>query len=517
MKYRYISEFDTSEIPEEDFDVIVIGSGIAGSTAALKIDPKYKIVLITKKKLDESNSSLAQGGIAACVDPKDDFISHYKDTLKAGAYHNREETTKILIKEAPSNIRQLLTYGTKLDRDEQGNLRVTREGGHSKRRIVHAKDATGREVIRALHQELETRTNITVKEDVFAIDILTCNGTACGVIALDPNGKLVFYKGKAVIIASGGIGQIYKNSTNPTVATGDGIAMAYRAGACVKDMEFIQFHPTALYDGKPGQKFLISEAVRGEGAILRNSKGEIFMGKYHEMKDLAPRDIVARSIFEEMKKTGSPCVFLDITHKSSQFIVKRFPNIYKRCLAEGVDMTKDWIPVAPAEHYIMGGIDTDINGHTNLQGVYACGECACTGVHGANRLASNSLLEGLVFGNRVADSINHSIAYVHAIELCKKIVKPKNGNESAINIDALRMQLQDIMNRYASIMRSEEGLQEAKIKVEKIKNDLWLYCKNHISYLELMNMCTVAILIIKGALNRKESLGAHYRVEKMEE
>ncbi|WZL73221.1 L-aspartate oxidase [Clostridiaceae bacterium 35-E11] len=518
MKTRYIEDIDVSQMKTINCDVLVLGSGIAGLSTALNIAQQYKVIIISKAVIDQNNSNLAQGGIAACVHPEDDFALHIEDTLRAGAYYNKVETTKVLIEEAPKSIEKLLSYGANLDRDEKGQLRVTREGGHSKRRILHAKDATGREVVRALGQAIKERENIVLKEHVFAIDILTVKDMATGIVAINEDGEKIIYQSKAVVMATGGVGQLYKNTTNAIIATGDGIAMAYRAGASLKDMEFIQFHPTALHSDQSGQRFLISEAVRGEGAVLRNNKGQAFMHKYHEMKDLAPRDIVTRSIFTEMIASNSKHVYLDITHKPASFITERFPTIYGRCLEEGIDMTKQWIPVVPTEHYTMGGISTDVNGQTNIKGLYACGECACTGVHGANRLASNSLLEGLVFGNRVAQSMNEYLKKTIVKQGCVvSISRHHQENRASVKVEQCKVALQNIMDQYVSIVRSEEGLKKALKAVEQLRSSLWSKNKRDIPYYEAINMYTVAALIIRGALKRKESLGAHYRVEQMEE
>jgi len=518
VQVRYMSSFDMGALRKEDYDVLVVGTGIAGLFAALNISHEYRVLLITKDRLEKNNSNLAQGGIAACIDPQD-FEAHYEDTLRAGSYHNEKDATHVMIEEAPISIEKLMEYGVNLDRDSSGRLMVTREGGHSKRRVLHVKDATGREIIRALGEEIRKRPNIILQEKIFAIDILTDQDRCIGILALNEKGEKLVFKSNAVVISSGGIGQVYKNSTNPEVATGDGIAMAFRAGAKIEDMEFIQFHPTALYTPEPGQKFLISEAVRGEGAILRNIHGEAFMEKIHEMKDLAPRDIVARNIFNQIEKTKTPYVYLDITHKGREFIMERFPTIYKRCLSEGIDMTKEYIPVAPAEHYVMGGIGTDLDGETGITGLYACGECARTGVHGANRLASNSLLEGAVFGHRTALSINKNL-YQGLYGSPDVIINHKTKNilrsDHSTDYDSLRDSLVSAMEEYVSIIRSEEGLLKAKKETESIMNTLIGNPRESIPYFELMNMVTVALLIIKAALKRKESLGAHYRIDDME-
>ncbi|WP_129598720.1 L-aspartate oxidase [Anaerophilus nitritogenes] len=502
--------YNIKEDPKKEIcDVLILGTGISGLYASLNIDPKYKVILICKKRLDQNNSSLAQGGIAACIDENDDFYSHYEDTLRAGAYYNREATTKAMIKEAPNHIEKLLEYGVLFDRDELGNLKVTKEGGHSKRRILHVKDATGKEVIRALGEEVKKRKNIKVYENTFAIKLLTYEKKVCGVLAIN-NNKNIIYQSKVVILATGGVGQVYKNTTNPDTATGDGIAMALGVGANIKDMEFIQFHPTALYDKDHGQKFLISEAVRGEGAILKNIKGEAFMKKYHPMKDLAPRDIVARSIFIEKEKTKKPYVYLDITHKSPDFIKNRFPTIYNRCLEKGMDMTKEYIPVCPVAHYTMGGIDTDINGKTNIDRLYACGECACSGVHGANRLASNSLLEGIVFAKRAVDHIHKNIDSLDLLPI--SIERYGYVIKSNIDMKKIKERIKEIMDEKVSIIRNGQNLFDAYKEIEKIENMI----KDKVYIIdeyECMNLCTIAKLIIDASLKRTKSMGAHYRTD----
>jgi L-aspartate oxidase len=497
-------------------DVVVIGTGIAGLYTALNINENYRVTVLTKTALEINNSNLAQGGIAACVSPGDDFEAHYRDTMRAGAYHNHREHTRILIEEAPENIERLLQYGVELDRDEEGKLLVTREGGHSKRRVLHAKDATGREIIRGLGEEIHRRRNVQVHEHAWTTRLVISPKGLTGVAAINKDGKQAIYQARYIVLATGGVGQIYKNTTNPWVATGDGIAMAYEAGAEIHDMEFIQFHPTAMYTDTPGQKFLISEAVRGEGAILRNVHGEAFMEKYHELKDLAPRDIVARSIFAEIIKTDQPHVYLDITHKDEAFIRHRFPTIYSHCLKEGIDMTKEWIPVAPAEHYIMGGVHTDDHGRTNIEGLYACGECACTGVHGANRLASNSLLEGLVFGKRVAEDINEKLTKSSPSEAISIGWIGVEIGKKEEELSVLKNKLKDIMDRHVSIIRTEEGLKQAQNEVKRIKEILEENRENAIPYYELKNMIIVALLIIEDALRRKESLGGHFRQDERE-
>ncbi|WP_051569324.1 L-aspartate oxidase [Alkaliphilus transvaalensis] len=543
---------------EEKFDVIVIGTGISGLFTALNIDSNWQVLLVTKDSIKKNNSSLAQGGIATSRDIK----THFEDTLKAGTNHNNVEAVRILTKESCKVIKKLMDYGVSFDTDEKGNLIYTREGGHNQRNVLHVKDETGRHIINTLVDEVRRRSNIKVLENLFIKDIITHNQRVDGVIAINQENNLEVYKSKAMVIATGGIGGLYQYTTNETGSNGDGIAIAYRAGAMLKDMEFIQFHPTAFYhQDRIEQCFLISEAVRGEGGILRNKLGEAFMDKYHEMKDLAPRDIVAQAIVNEINNTDHPCVYLDITHKDDKYIKKRFPMIYNRCLALGLDITKDWIPVAPAEHYIMGGISTDLKGRTTIDGLYACGECGYTGVHGSNRLASNSLLEGIVFGSRVALDLNKNLATNFSGYSCEPrenedfflrrkaeidycVVdynkfnnenrpinedKPINENKPIkfnkdVDINLLNMiqrlkSLEEIlkttMNRYVGVIRNKSGLIKALKIVSDIKIELEEMQYVSKQYYQLLNMATVAYEIINAAYNRKSSIGAHYITDKI--
>lgn len=507
MFRRYLCNFDLDSINKMYYDVLIIGTGVAGLYAALNIDPKYRVLLISKNKVEESNTNLAQGGVAAVTDPEDSLEKHIMDTLSAGKFYNNEGAVKILVTEAAENIKNLLGFGVCFDRDKKGDLKVTKEGGHSQRRILHSKDATGKEIIRALFEEATKRENIKVADNIFAIDILTIKDQCIGVLILDGEEKSAVLS-KATIFSTGGVGRIYKNTTNSVIATGDGIAMAFRAGAEVADMEFIQFHPTALYDQKEQRKFLISEAVRGEGAILRNSEGEAFMEKHHELKDLAPRDIVSKAIYTEILKSNQSYVYLDITHKDKEFIIKRFPNIYNHCLTEGIDISKEPIPVCPVQHYIMGGIKTDVYGRTNIQGLYACGETACTGVHGANRLASNSLLEGLVFSRRVAGEINKRLPD----EKPKSYQLQFHQKYGVINeneIKEITEEIRNIMSRSVSILRIRGELIEARKAIIKILKSLKESHSSTQRFYETVNMAIVSYTIIENALKRKRSLGAH--------
>ena len=392
-------------------DFLVIGSGIAGLTFALKAAGHGSVVVLTKKQRAESNTNYAQGGIASVVSKEDSFDLHIQDTLEAGAGLCHRDAVELIVREAPIRLKELMDWGVRFSTKANGSLDLGREGGHSKNRIVHAGDLTGREIEQALLDAVKIHPNIQVFENHMAIDLITEHQLGpelekrakilhtWGAFALDVEKNQVDkFLSRIVLLATGGTGHVYLHTTNPAIATGDGVAMAYRARAWIGNLEFMQFHPTALH--YPGANyFLISEAVRGFGGILRNKKGEAFMEKYHRLKDLAPRDVVARAIDAELKKSGEPHVFLDITHKPASKIKERFPNIFDYCLSLGLDITRQWIPVVPAAHYMCGGVVTDLKARTSISGLYASGEVACTGVHGANRLASNSLLEGLVFSH----------------------------------------------------------------------------------------------------------------------
>jgi len=494
-------------------DVLVIGSGLGGLYCALNLSSKYNVTILTKTSRDKNNSCLAQGGVAASFHK----AAHYKDTISAGVNYNKEEAVKVLVEDSLENINKLIDYGTNFEKDELGNFKLTREGGHSKNNILYFKDSTGKEIISSLIKEVDIRKNITIIEGVFAIDILNNDNGIVGILAINQRGEREVYLTKAIVLATGGIGQVYENTTNSSYATGDGIAMAFRAGAEIKDMEFVQFHPTAFYKDTIGQKFLISEAVRGEGGILKNANGDNFMKNYSTMGDLAPRDIVSQSIFKEMLRTNSSFVYLDISHKSSRFVEDRFPMIYETCLQEGYDITKDMIPVAPAEHYLMGGIKTDTEGRTNIYGLYACGECACTGVHGANRLASNSLLECIVYGNRVSKSIDKYIGERNFIDSnklndYKLLLEFKECR--AWDAEEIQTEIKRVMSMNVSVVRSYMGLEDAYKRLLDLEGKINKQKEytSSIKHIETINMFTVAILITKAALDRKRSLGAHYLV-----
>jgi len=507
---RYITNFDTQELPWQACDYLIIGSGIAGLYSAFKASRHGRVILLTKKKLADSNTEYAQGGIAAAIDEDDSPDLHLEDTIEAGAGLCNMEAVEVLVNEGPDRVKELIELGANFDRI--GNeFALTREGAHSRRRILHAKgDATGEEIRRALAAQVLQESLVEIKEDHFVIDLLTDHKRCLGVLVIDGQGRKQVFYSKITILATGGAGQLYLNTTNPEVATGDGLAMAYRAGVELMDMEFVQFHPTALaLEGAPS--FLISEAVRGEGAILRNRHGERFMPNYHRLAELAPRDIVSRAIMKEMESTGSRQVFLDLTHMEEDLIRKRFPNISATCARYGLDITRDWVPVAPSAHYMMGGVKTTLHGETNLSGFYACGEAACLGVHGANRLASNSLLDGLVFGDRI---IRQSFVYVREqkepqpIEQCHKGLLPP----LQMDVRELKGRIQELMWDKVGLIRSSEGITEA------------LQCLGEMAYInyhepadvesmETHNMLVVGKLVAEAALMRTESRGGHYRLD----
>lgn len=507
--YRYLVDVDSKNIEAEYHDVVIIGSGIAGVYTALEISQEYDVAILTKETLEISNSVLAQGGIAVSLDKEDSPKLHFIDTIYAGAGLCDDNSVWLLVNEAASNIERLCRYGVNFDRKSRHELSLTREGAHSKNRIIHVGDTTGKEVCDKLISIVRSRSNVDIKERTFAIDLLTEKNECKGVLAYDEDGaKYRLYLSNIVICASGGYGQLYANTTNPEVATGDGACIAYRAGADLMDLEFIQFHPTVLYHPE-NKSFLISEAVRGEGALLRNIHGKRFMPEYHELNELAPRDVVSRAIFNEMRKTGSDHVFLDITFKDKEHLEKRFPNIYKTCLSYGIDISKDYIPVAPTEHYCMGGIKTDISGRTRITGFYACGESACNGIHGANRLASNSLLEGLVFGHRIGNEVSSILKNKRKVEFSLEY----NTNRVVKDIDSvlIRSQVQKIMTEYVGIARNKEGLLHA---MHKIDNYCEIVCgmrNESLKDFELQNILLLAKLVIESALEREESRGAHFR------
>ncbi len=509
-------------------DFLVIGSGIAGLSFALKAAKCGTVSLVTKREIRESATYYAQGGIAAVLGPDDSFEDHINDTLVAGAGLCDPKIVALTVKDGPARILELITLGARFSTKREGEeqrLDLGMEGCHSNRRIVHAGDFTGIEVENALVKAVLENPNIAVFENRIAVDLITHSKfvddsgeeAVWGAYVLDKDtGKIGSFLARSTLLATGGAGKVYIYTTNPDVATGDGVAMAWRAGAPVVNMEFMQFHPTCLYHSK-AKNFLISEALRGEGGILRLKNGEAFMARHHKMADLAPRDIVARAIDYELKQSGDDCVFLDMTSNSPGFIKERFPNIHENCLKFGIDMTKDLIPVVPAAHYTCGGIKTDSDGRTGLRGLYAIGECASTGLHGANRLASNSLLEGLVFADRAANA---------ACALLDKEVEipaiPEWQTGGAVNSDEAVIisqnwdEVRRFMWNYVGIVRSDKRLERARRRMKNLKEEIneyyWDFTMTS-DLVELRNVATIAELIIKSASKRKESRGLHYNLD----
>ncbi len=508
---RYIFSEKTSGLEILSYDVLIIGSGLAGLYAGLHIDPTKRVAIVSKADFALCSSWLAQGGIAAVIDKNDEFESHVEDTLKAGAGLCDEEAVQVLVHEGPENIRELVELAVPFDTNPEGELMITREGGHSCRRIVHCGgDATGRETTRRLGELVLERKNIDMLFNTFLADIITEDGAVTGAIVIcGETPKLI--RCPNIILATGGIGALYNHTTNPTGAVGDGIAAAARAGAKITNMEMVQFHPTTLVpaEGETGRRFLISEAVRGEGGILRNHDGEAFMQGKHELADLAPRDIVTRAILREMRRTGKDRVFLDVSCMSEEFFSKRFPTIYGECVRSGLALTKAWIPVRPSQHYLMGGIHTDLDGMTNVVGLYACGECAWTGIHGANRLASNSMLECLVFGRRAARHINANMRKLDDVVL-KASDAPLSGGEMLAGTDEKRGKLRDMMTANANAVRTQIGLREGKAFAKELLCELEGTSLTDRAQYELYAMAQVADMIFDGALNRPKSVGAHY-------
>ncbi|OQY96419.1 MAG: L-aspartate oxidase [Sphingobacteriales bacterium UTBCD1] len=516
-------------------DFLVIGSGIGGLTYALKVAQRFpdkKVVVITKAAADETNTKYAQGGVAVVNDPEhDSFEKHIEDTLIAGDGLCNPDVVEIVVKEGPDRVREIIQWGARFDKESDGDYKLGREGGHSEFRILHHKDVTGREMERALLDTVAKQKNIEIIKHCFVIDIITQHHLGYLVTKSTPDiecfgvyvlnlhtNRIEKISSKITLLATGGNGQVYRTTTNPSIATGDGVAMAYRAKARIENMEFIQFHPTALFEpGVRGQAFLITEAVRGDGGILRNRKGEAFMEKYDPRKDLAPRDIVARAIDSEMKKTGTEYVWLDCRHFNKEKFVEHFPNIYEKCLSIGVDITKNMIPVAPAAHYSCGGIKTDEWGRSSVKNLYACGECASTGLHGANRLASNSLLEAMVFAHRCYEDASENI---NSISFQAGIPDWNAGGttepKEMILITQGLKELQLVMSDYVGIVRNDIRLQRAMRRLDLFWEETeQLYEGATLSpqLLELRNMITVGYLIVKGATFRKESRGLHFNTD----
>nr|WP_319492161.1 L-aspartate oxidase [uncultured Desulfobacter sp.] len=514
-------------------DFLVIGSGVAGLSYALKVAQFGRVTIITKKKINKTNTALAQGGVAAVFSKTDSFREHVADTLAAGDGLCAEDVVNMVVTNGPERIRELVDLGAhfNLDGDGKYDFSLGREGGHSQNRIIHAKDLTGKEIEDVLVANVEKHENITILENRVAVNLITYSTSVrsglvrtqhenicCGAYVLDNDtGKVEAVSAKVTLLATGGGSKVYLYTSNPDTATGDGIAMAYRAGATVANMEFVQFHPTCLFHPE-AKNFLISEAVRGEGAYLIDNKGERFMGKYSPDLELACRDVVARAIDNELKKTGADSVFLDITRKDADFVRKRFPNIYAKCLDYGIDITKQPIPVVPAAHYMCGGVATDLNGRTDIQCLYAVGETACTGLHGANRLASNSLLEALVYAHNASQASLRE--FEQAAKKSKVELAPWDETNTLDADEAIMVthnwdEIRRLMWNYVGIVRSDKRLHRALRRIEMILNEIEEYYwdfKITADLIELRNLANVAELIIKSALMRKESRGLHYNL-----
>jgi len=521
-------------------DVVIAGCGIAGLYTALEINSGIKCILLNKSGIKKSNSMYAQGGVSAVIedgDPGDSTDLHFKDTLEAGNMINKEDAVRVMVDEAQDNIKNIIKLGVRFD-SENGKILLTREGGHSKKRILHCGgDATGLHITKSLYARISKRENIKVMNHVFLCDIITDSDGAKGVVVLDSKDKPIIIYAKKVVIATGGVGRIFRNSTNASCITGDGIAVALRAKAEISDMEFVQFHPTAMvHPSETGRYFLISEALRGEGGILRNRKWDAFMKNAHPLGDLAPRDIVSRAIIKEMKKEDIPNVYLDITHKSRRFLMERFPTIYNECMKRGIDIAKVWIPVMPVQHYFMGGIKVDIFARSTIKNLYSVGESSNTGVHGANRLASNSLLECIVFAKRCAEDINVSIKENSTKENSEKLYdsydfsmeniefedffdKTENTIDEEDNTDqiflpdydSIASEIRFITTLNCGIIRNEKSLIDSYERISIMQSNIEKTILKTKKEIEAYNMVLVAKEIAGAAIRRKESIGAHFR------
>lgn len=513
-----------------DTDFLVIGSGVAGLTFAVKIAtqfPEKSVVIVTKSDADESNTKYAQGGVAVVSDEKaDSFEKHIQDTLRAGDGLCDEAVVKLVVKEGPKLLKELIVWGAKFDIDDAGSFDLGKEGGHSEYRVVHHKDITGFEVERALLQSVHRLENIEVLPHHFAIDLITDHQigndfaealTCYGAYVLNQKTQeIITIRAASTLLASGGIGQVYGHTTNPRIATGDGIAMAYRAKATIRDMEFVQFHPTALYSPNKGSSFLISEAVRGFGAVLRTTDGHRFMHDYDERGELASRDIVSQSIDSEMKKSGDLHVYLDCTHLDATSFKQHFPNIYEKCLKANINIEKDWIPVVPAAHYLCGGIAVNQDGLTSVSNLYACGECSHTGLHGANRLASNSLLEALVYADRIFQFLSANQPLKTDVHIPNWDDSGVVGQREQVIVQHNLREVQELMRNYVGIVRSNSRLKKAIIRLDVIYQEVEEFYSAHkvsSAICELRNMINIAHLVIGQSLEREENRGGYLNID----
>jgi L-aspartate oxidase len=510
---RYLVPFEPKRVPHRFADVLIIGGGLAGLRAALAVPAELSVLVVTKGGIRQSNSNYAQGGIAGVLDPEDRFEDHIADTLTAGCDLCDTAVVEMVVREAPARITELIEWGTNFDQ-VSGVLSLGREGGHSHHRIVHALgDATGKEVMRAVIDQVCALPNVETWENAFTLDLLTHEGRCRGaLVASEANGNVCVWA-KQTILCTGGTGQIYRETTNPEVATGDGLAIAYRAGAEMRDMEFIQFHPTVLYIAGSSRS-LITEAMRGEGARLVDRHGHAFMADFDPRGDLAPRDVVSRAIVTQMERTRTPNVFLDLTHLEPDFVRSRFPGIAATCMEFGLDIARDWIPVRPGAHYLVGGATVDLEGRTTVPGLWAAGECTSSGLHGANRLASNSLLEGLVYGA-------HAGAYAAAVAATMDddlralplANPPTEDSSEPLNLSDIRNALKSLMGRDAGVRRDRTDLTEAAEAIDRWCGYVLARQFTDAEGWELQNMLTVARLVVAAALDREETRGVHFRTD----
>jgi L-aspartate oxidase len=513
---RYLASFDPKQLPHFFTDLLIVGGGLAGLRAANEAHPDVRVLVVTKDEIDQSNSTYAQGGIAGVLSPDDDFESHVRDTLEAGGELCDPVIVARVVREAPERIQELMTWGTNFDRDDRASLMLGREGGHSHHRIVHALgDATGKEVMRAVIQRTTELPNVTVWRNTFTIDLLTDDGVCCGgLVQHETRGRMLVWA-KQVIICTGGAGQIYRESTNPDVATGDGHALAFRAGAELRDMEFMQFHPTVLYIAGSSRS-LITEALRGEGAYLVDRNGQRFMLDYDERAELAPRDVVSQAIVTQMEKTQHPNVYLTLSHLDADEVRNRFPSIASACAKFGIDITTDPVPVRPGAHYMIGGVTVDDQGRTTAPGLWAAGEVTSSGLHGANRLASNSLLEGLVYGAYAGRGASREALETpedfRARPLSQQAVVAAT-DESELNLSDIRNSLKSQMWRAAGVRRERDRLLEAAAAIDHWGQYVLARQFEEPNGWELQNMLIVSRIVAESALWREESRGVHFRTD----